>query len=377
MAERTRDPGAALALSGGGFRATLFHVGGLWRLNELRMLQGLKEITSVSGGSITSAWLGMNWNKLAFDGGVATNFQDVIVKPLREFCSRTCDIPAVLKGWINPFRRPSDYLARYYRKMLFGNSTLQDLPAEGPRFTIYSTNLLTGVSVRMERKRLADYRIGEIKNPGIPLATAVAASSAFPPLFVPLKLKTEPSAWSRFEGADLFDNPKHRGTMYLGDGGIYDNMGLEKVGDRYERVLVSDAGAPFADLTTPGWLRFSQTSRLLRTLAIIDRQSRGLRRRWLVGGFLRKEMKGAFWGIGTNIDEYRLSSAQKPAAMVAFSDRMRSFGAMRTRLNCFSAREQESLINWGYALADAALRSDVLEAAVPAGNWPAPGCPLK
>ena len=133
---------------------------------------------------------------------------------------------------------------------------------------------------------------------------------------------------------------------------------------------------PFSDLTTPGWLRFSQISRLLRTLAIIDRQSRGLRRRWLVRGFLRKEMKGAFWGIGTNIDECRLSNAQKPAAMVAFNDRLKSFGAMRTRLNCFSAREQGSLINWGYALADAALRSDVLDAGVPAGNWPEPECPL-
>ena len=211
MAERTKDPGAALALSGGGFRATLFHVGGLWRLNELKMLHELQEITSVSGGSIASAWLGLNWNKLTFDGsGVASNFQELIVKPIRNFCSQTCDIPAILKGWINPFRRPSDYLASYYRKMLFGDTTLQDLPADRPRFTIYSTNLLTGVSVRMERKRLADYRIGEIKNPRIPLAKAVAASSAFPPLFVPLKLKTDPSEWSRLEGADLYDSPKHR-----------------------------------------------------------------------------------------------------------------------------------------------------------------------
>jgi NTE family protein len=377
MAERARDTGVALALSGGGFRATLFHVGGLWRLNELRLLHDLQEVTSVSGGSITSAWLALQWNNLVFDqSGVATNFQEIIANPLRKFCSRTCDIPTVLKGWINPFRRPSHYLARYYRKTLFGDATLQDLPAAGPRFTIYATNLLTGVSVRMERNRLADYRIGEIKNPRVPLATAVAASSAFPPLFVPLKLKTDPSSWSRFEGADLFDNPQYRGTMYLGDGGIYDNMGLERIWDTYETVLVSDAGAPFADLDTPGWLRFSQVSRLLRTLAIIDRQSRSLRRRWLVRGYQRKEMNGTFWGIATDIDKYRLADAEKPGAMVAYSDGVKSFGRMRTRLNCFSAQEQGSLINWGYALADAALRADVVDPGVPAGTWPVPEYPL-
>jgi NTE family protein len=380
MAERAREPGVALALSGGGFRAALFHVGSLWRINELKLLRGLKEITSVSGGSITSAWLGLQWKSLVFDAsGEATNFKEQIVVPLRRFCAKTCDIQTVLKGWLNPFRRPSHYLAHYYAKTLFGNATLQNLPApeDGPRFTFYATNLLTGVSVRMTRKRLADYRIGEIANPEIPLATAVAASSAFPPLFVPLKLKTDPAAWAKFEeGCDLFDSPHYRGAMYLGDGGIYDNMGLESIWQRYATVLVSDAGAPFADLTSPGWLRFSQIARLLRTLAIIDRQSRALRHRWLMREIERNEMKGTLWAIGTNINDYPLGRDQRLAAMISYSDKLRSLARMRTRLNCFSEREQGALINWGYALADAALRSYVLDPGVPAGNWPVPEHPL-
>jgi len=44
----------ALALSGGGFRATLFHCGALMRLNELGFLTKLSRISSVSGGAITS-----------------------------------------------------------------------------------------------------------------------------------------------------------------------------------------------------------------------------------------------------------------------------------------------------------------------------------
>jgi len=58
------EPGIGLALSGGGFRATLFHCGALWRLNELGYLQKLARVSSVSGGSITAGLLGLKWPKL-------------------------------------------------------------------------------------------------------------------------------------------------------------------------------------------------------------------------------------------------------------------------------------------------------------------------
>ena len=44
-------PGVALCLSGGGYRAMLFHLGALWRLNDAGLLRGLVRISSVSGGS--------------------------------------------------------------------------------------------------------------------------------------------------------------------------------------------------------------------------------------------------------------------------------------------------------------------------------------
>ncbi len=52
---QTLDVG--LALSGGGFRATLFHLGSLTRLNELGWLRRLDIVTSVSGGSIIAGLL--------------------------------------------------------------------------------------------------------------------------------------------------------------------------------------------------------------------------------------------------------------------------------------------------------------------------------
>jgi NTE family protein len=46
--ERGPEPGTALCLSGGGYRAMLFHVGALWRLYEARLLPSLKRVSSVS-----------------------------------------------------------------------------------------------------------------------------------------------------------------------------------------------------------------------------------------------------------------------------------------------------------------------------------------
>src|SRR6266699_2742085 len=63
-------PGVALCLSGGGYRAMLFHLGALWRLNELAYLPQLTRISSVSGGSITAGVLGHRWGRLAFVQGV-------------------------------------------------------------------------------------------------------------------------------------------------------------------------------------------------------------------------------------------------------------------------------------------------------------------
>ncbi len=116
----------------------------------------------------------------------------------------------------------------------------------------------------------------------------------------------------------------------------------------------------------------SQISRLLRTLAIIDRQSRALRHRWLASGLQRGEVKGTFWRIGTNIDEYPLASTGRSRPMTPYNDRAKSLAHMRTRLNRFTDQEQGWLINWGYALTDAALRSRVLDAVVPAGTGPVP-----
>src|SRR5215831_8227909 len=97
------EPGIALCLSGGGYRAMLFHLGALWRLNEAKILPQLRRISSVSGGSIAAGVLAIRWKELSFVNGVAANFPDLVAAPLRRFASKTIDIPAVLKGGFGLF----------------------------------------------------------------------------------------------------------------------------------------------------------------------------------------------------------------------------------------------------------------------------------
>jgi NTE family protein len=74
--------GIGLALSGGGFRATLFHVGSLWRLNEMGILKKLNRVSSISGGSITAGVLALAWKDLNFDGqGIARGFDERTFNP--------------------------------------------------------------------------------------------------------------------------------------------------------------------------------------------------------------------------------------------------------------------------------------------------------
>src|SRR3954468_21950874 len=52
-----------LALSGGGLRATLYHLGLVRFLRDAGILPSVTHITAVSGGSIIAAHLALNWGR--------------------------------------------------------------------------------------------------------------------------------------------------------------------------------------------------------------------------------------------------------------------------------------------------------------------------
>jgi len=57
----------ALALSGGGFRASVFHLGVLRRLSEAGWLGKVDAISTVSGGSIVGSFAALQWDAMLND----------------------------------------------------------------------------------------------------------------------------------------------------------------------------------------------------------------------------------------------------------------------------------------------------------------------
>jgi NTE family protein len=374
--DRKPEEGLALCLSGGGYRAMVFHIGVLWRLNELGLLPAVKRFSSVSGGSITAGVLAMNWKQLAFDDRqVASNFVDLIVAPLRRMAGTHVDVSAVAIGALLPGVSISDRVADAYRHHLFGGTTLQDLPDDpggSPRFIFNATNLETGVLMRFSKPYLGDYKLGRIRNPGLDLAVAVAASSAFPPVLSPCTLDLKGQRWITEEGnVPALNTPEYRDQIKVTDGGVYDNLGLETAWKRYTDVLVSDAGGQLGYEPDPAsdWAR--QT---YRVLSIIDSQVRALRKQQIIGSIMTKLRKGMYVSTRSRIPQ------DFPRAVIpADPDKTRLLAEISTRLDELNDAEQEGLINWGYAVCDAGLRSyymrDELQGE-PATPLPYPGRPL-
>jgi NTE family protein len=361
-----------LALSGGGYRASLFGLGTLWRLNDAGLLGRLDRITSVSGGSILAGVLAHHWTRLRFSGGRADNFVEEVAAPIEAFCATTIDIGAGLAGLLTPFKSAGDFLVDTYERALFGDTTLKDLPAAGdgvPQFTFYATSLQTGRSVRLRQDKIADYLIGESSRVVVSLATAVAASSAFPPVFSPIILETDPADWTGDERV-LPNAEALRRRVVLADGGIYDNMGLEALTGRQpsDIVLASDAGAPFEFDEDPAEDYVRQLGRVRDIL--ID-QTRALRKRALVESFVAGRRAGAYWGVTTDIDEYGAAGALARSNALT-----QSLDQVPTRLTAFDEERQGHLINWGYALCDAALRTRTALPVPAAPGLPKPAWPL-
>jgi NTE family protein len=360
--DRTLEPGIGLCLSGGGYRAMVFHTGVLWRLYDAGILGRVKRISSVSGGSIVAALLGLKWDRLSFDPSrIQADFIPQVVEPIRSLASETIDAEAIVFGLALP-GRISDRIASAYEHHVFGKATLQDLP-DDPRFVINATNVQSGVLWRFMKPYMRDYRVGMVEKPDIPLATAVAASSAFPPVLSPVEMRLDPKRFTPNSGLDLQREP-FTSKVVLTDGGVYDNLGLETVWKRYDTVLVSDAGGQLAPEEEPktDWARHSY-----RVLGIVDNQVRALRKRQTIDSFQAGARQGAYWGIRTNVQDYGLGDALP----CPFAQTMQ-LAETPTRLKRMDRSLQERLINWGYAVSDAALRRHVDPAIARPSAFPYP-----
>ena len=251
-------PKLGLALSGGGFRATLYHLGVIRYLRDAGALQEVSDIASVSGGSILAAHLVLNWDKYTGDeddfSAAASEIIDFVQFDIRNHIVRRLPLIYSLKMFGKLARREMNYLSpnavleKYYRELLYGDTCLYELP-DLPRLHILATNVSDGVLSVFNKNGLyiqrrnndGGFEFEHIRGQMATLPRVVGASSAFPGFFPPVEISAE----------DLGVREGQFPTESFTDGGVYDNLGtrafswLEDEVGAFDRVLVSDAGKPF------------------------------------------------------------------------------------------------------------------------------------
>ena len=337
--------GVGLSLSGGGYRAMLFHAGALWRLNEAGWPPRLDRVSCVSGGSIAGAVLALHWHLLDFDPrGRASNFVREVVDPLYQLPARGLDARVVAAS-IFTASSAAHRLAGAYRRRLFGKATLGELPTH-PRFVFNTTNLLSGTRWPFPTGEVAGGSGRGVSDRSILVADAVAASSAFPPFLSPLR-------------------PRMENRPVLTDGGVYDNLGLDETWKHCRCVLISDGGK---HLEPKGHVRTAWVSQALRTGHVVDNQVRSLRKRQAITSYEQGLREGAYWGIRSQMHRFPTPSKLECPARDTLD-----LAATSTRLSKIPERKRQRLINWGYAIVDAAMRSHVDTSLPDPEGWPYEG----
>jgi predicted acylesterase/phospholipase RssA len=356
-----------LALSGGGFRATLYHLGLLRFLRDAGVLAQVTHITSVSGGSIMAAHLVLNWHRYT---GTASEFDqaaaqllaftrmDVRNRIVRRFAlGLLLRWPRRLLGLSNRYLTRTGLLEKQYAKYLFGDKSMFELP-ERPQLHILATNLSEGClcsfnrdGLWMMQEKAGRSQIDRIRVGLMTVAMAVAASSAFPGFFPPLEL-TGPDVGAR--GGEF-------GRQAYTDGGVFDNLGVRMFQwltpvlskeEALDGVLVSDVGTRIR-------IQASQAGGLIRTALrstdiLMDR----------VWQLETENFQDAFGYVFARIIDV---VGPHEDATALHAEVQRQVANIRTDLDTFSPLEISCLIRQGYCIGRKAFRSraDLFGAEVP------------
>lgn len=316
-----------LALSGGGFRATLFHLGVVAAFRKLGRLDEVRVVSCVSGGSVTGAHLVLHWdryisnNDATFDGAahelVALTRADIRGQIIRR-------LP------MNRHRR----FERCLDQTLYSAALLTATESETrPLLVLNVTDLKHGTAAAfvggsfipdLRNQEGEDGKPTAIDVGPFSLARAVSCSAAYPGLFR-----------ERAISAKDFAQPHKRweAGASLSDGGIYDNLGIQYFlgsnrQDLPDQFFLSDAGTPFdfaAGLSSNVFGRIARVTSvqmdLLRTAFIEDAgdaplpvreisisdeplSRQELRRDDLLAGIPPREIVRRIQWIRTDLDEF-------------------------------------------------------------------------
>jgi NTE family protein len=316
----------ALALSGGGFRATVFHLGVLSRLAASNQLENVSVLSTVSGGSLCA---GLVFTLNGFQWPTSAAYREIVLPAVRQLLT-TVDLKALLVRrsllHILKVTQPrADDLSVLMREHWGINIPLNRLP-EQPRWMINATCYESGKNWRFERSRMGDYVFGYSKDTDLPLSDAMAASAGFPGLIGALSLETSSRSWFQYvneaeevpgeealppdDGAPR--QPKTESIqpayspVHLWDGGLYDNHGLEGLHDfhkgwtgGFDFLIVSDAaGRSKPQAYQPG------AKALMRIITgVLMDQVRSLRTRAILERILDHHDRGVFLQTGSTCEQ--------------------------------------------------------------------------
>jgi NTE family protein len=197
---------------------------------EKSLLREIDFMSSVSGGSIAAAYYVLHRERI---------FEDFVPNALRRDMQGD-----LLKGFFNPgkawrlgsdYYGRGDYLADYLDDTLFFGKTFADMPRERPFLRIGATDMLTGKRVEFTQEGF-DTLCSRLDD--MPVARAVAASSAVPGVFSPINVADYAAPAAPGDCAAASAKPVR--YRHLIDGGVADNQGisgpLQAVG-RYRTVV--------------------------------------------------------------------------------------------------------------------------------------------
>lgn len=249
----TEELFVVLAFSGGGTRAAAFSFGVLEGLRDAvyrvpggsrRFLDEVDVISSVSGGSFTAAYYAL------FPNGFFADFPPAFLH--RDVESDLIGLALWPPNWFRLASSSFDRInlaAEYYDKNIFSGRTFGNLIEQRrkPYIIINATDMTLGRRFEFTQDQF-DLLCSDLST--VNVATAVAASSAFPGLLSPLTIRNfaahgcnfEPPEWltnalvrdknpvRRYAHArDLWsyqDPTLKRDYIHLLDGGLGDNIGL-------------------------------------------------------------------------------------------------------------------------------------------------------
>lgn len=381
-----------LALSGGGFRASLFHLGAIRRLEELNLMADVDAMSTVSGGSIIGAYYLLQMEKkLRARSDAARRTPGVRVEIWEEIAwefiqslehnlrTRALVFTPYYHPWLfvktlllRPFRAAarSELIQAEYDKWFYFCNTLEQLPSvparldrkrtpgslHGPRLMMNTTSLLTGQRVMFMRD--PDSSMSQLKGSKknrLKLSRVVGASSCVPGLFPPTAILGD----------------------VLVDGGVSDNQGIEALLEwlDIERRKDCKDSAGSANVPEPsvaevllisdasGQMELKHTMSL-RTLPVLKRTNDVFQhqvRLKLLDALVqwREEKKDvrefAFIHLLLSLKD-RDRPEQGVTVPRVSTELIPALSAIRTDLDQFSPIESESLMYHGYTLMDAQIK---------------------